>query len=94
MPLQPTDAPARDDGSMVSFSMRDAERLVRCQAQQGALDSVERSRTGSAGERLERFRRHRAAFEAVASELYDAGLPLRITADHMSRFRAFAIDRR
>ncbi len=84
MPLQQIDLPARDDGLAVSFVMLDGARHIRCYAQQGTLDAIEQCRTGSGRERLERFSRHRAAFEAVASDLYDAGLPLRITADHMT----------
>ncbi len=94
MPLQSVDAPARDEGHSLSFAMRSATTLVRCHVQQGALDSVQQTRTGDARDRMDRFHRHRAAFEAVASDLFDAGLPLRITADHMSWLGAFASNRR
>lgn len=94
MPLQPVHAPARDEGRHLSFAMRTATVLVRCHVQQGALDSIEQTRTGDARDRMDRFHRHRAAFEAVASDLFDAGLPLRITADHMSWLRAFASNHR
>ncbi len=82
MPLQSVNLAPRDDGFAVSFVMLDGVRAIRCYAQQGTLDAIEQSRTDDARERLERFDRHRAAFESVASDLFDAGLPLRITADH------------
>lgn len=94
MPLQSVDVPARDEGHFLSFAMKAPTTLVRCHVQQGALDSVERTRTGDERDRMDRFRRHRAAFEAVASDLFDAGLPLRITADHMSWLMASTPDRR
>ncbi len=90
MPLQPVDEPARDEGHFFSFAMASASGTVRCNVQQGALDSAEPTRTGCARDRAERFSRHRATFEAVASDLFDAGLPLRITADHMKCLRGFA----
>jgi hypothetical protein len=87
MCLQPDASSVRDEGSSLTFTMVDAGRVVRCHVHRGALDSVERTRTGDAADRLERFRRHRSAFEAVARDLYDAGLPLRITADHLTWLR-------
>ena len=84
MPLQSVNLAPRDDGFAVSFVMLDGVRAIRCYAQQGTLDAIEQSRTDDVRERLERFDRHRAAFESVASDLFDAGLPLRITADHMT----------
>lgn len=83
MSLKAVDKPAKDEGREVSFPMRHDAEHVRCTVQQGALDSVESSFTGDAGDRMARFDRHRAMFEAVASDLYDAGLPPRITADHV-----------
>lgn len=94
MPLQPVDEPARDEGHFFSFVMTAPVRTVRCHVQQGALDSVEHTRTEGARDRMDRFQRHRAAFEAVASDLFDAGLPLRITADHMKWLRNFASSHR
>ena len=90
MCLQPDGSPVRDEGAFLSFTMTDAGRIVRCHVQQGALDSVERTRAGDAADRAARFGRHRAAFEAVASDLYAAGLPLRITADHGTWLRRAA----
>lgn len=89
MPLLHFDSPARDEGHFFSFAMTSVDRTVRCHVQQGALDSVEQTRTEGARDRMDRFHRHRAAFEAVASDLFDAGLPLRITADHMKALRNF-----
>ena len=94
MPLLHFDSPARDEGHFFSFAMTSVDRTVRCHVQQGALDSVEQTRTEGARDRMDRFHRHRAAFEAVASALFDAGLPLRITADHMSWLTAFASNHR
>ena len=94
MPLQSVDAPARDEGHFFSFAMRASTRTVRCHIQQGALDSIEQTRTGDARDRMDRFQRHRAAFESVASDLFDAGLPLRITADHMNWLKAFSAGHR
>ncbi len=84
MPLQPLDIDVRDEGQRVSFLMRDGTRPVRCYVLQGALDTIGPLRTSCADERVARFDQHRAKFEAVASELYDAGLPLLITADHLT----------
>lgn len=93
MCLQPDGSPVRDEGAFLSFTMTDADRVVRCHVQRGALDSVERTRTGDAADRAERFSRHRAAFEAVARDLHAAGLPLRITADHVTWLRRSAAGR-
>ena len=90
MPLQSVAFPARDEGHFFSFAKTAVSGTVRCHVQQGALDSVEQTRTEGARDRMDRFCRHRAAFEAVASDLFDAGLPLRITADHMSCLKSFA----
>lgn len=90
MPLQPVDVSPRDEGHFFSFAMRSETRLVRCHVQQGALDSIEKTASGNAKDRMDRFRRHRSAFEAVASDLFDAGLPIRITADHMAWLRTYA----
>ena len=87
MPLQTTDAPVRDEGRMVSFVMHDGSKPVRCHVPQGTLDAAGPSRTDDAEDRLSRFNQHRTMFEAVASDLYDAGLPLRITADHVTKLR-------
>lgn len=94
MPLQPVDVPARDEGHFIAFAMRAAARTVRCHVQLGALDSVEPTQAGDARDRMDRFSRHRAAFEAVASDLFDAGLPLRITADHINWLKRFAAGHR
>ncbi|MGI3903944.1 MAG: DUF1488 family protein [Janthinobacterium lividum] len=90
MPLQPIDVSPRDEGHFFSFAMRSETRMVRCHVQQGALDSIEKTASGDAKDRMDRFRRHRSAFEAVASDLFDAGLPVRITADHMTWLRTCA----
>ncbi len=90
MPLHPVDGPARDEGHFLSFAMQAPARTVRCHVQQGALDAIEPTQTGDERDRMDRFDRHRAAFEAVASDLFDAGLPLRITADHMRWLGKFA----
>ena len=84
MPLKSLDGDIRDEGYRVSFLMRDGTRPIRCYVLQGALDTVGQARTSCADERVARFDQHRAKFEAVASELYDAGLPLLITADHVA----------
>ena len=94
MPLQPVDGPARDEGREISFPMSDGLHESRCYVQLGALDSVEQLFTGDAADRLARFDRHRALFQSVASDLYDAGLPLRITADHVRMLRRIAEHRR
>ncbi|WP_237476769.1 DUF1488 family protein [Lichenibacterium dinghuense] len=90
MSLQPNGSTVRDEGAYLSFTMTSAGRVVRCHVQQGALDSIERTRAGDAADRTERFGRHRAAFEAVARHLHEAGLPLRITADHVTWLRRAA----
>ncbi len=74
----------RDEGHRVSFLMRDGTRPIRCYVLQSALDTIGQLKTSCADERIARFDQHRAKFEAVASELYDAGLPLLITADHVT----------
>ncbi len=84
MPLTATQSEPRDEGFEVSFVMTDGQKLFRCSAQLGALDAIEPDRTQSRNDRLQRFLRYRRVFEAVASELYDAGLPPRITVDHLA----------
>ena len=90
MPLRTTDIPAKDEGFEIGFAMLDGPRLVRCYVQQGALDAIESGRTADAEARLQRFDLYRGAFEALASSLYDAGLPLRITSAHLSTLLALA----
>ncbi len=90
MPLLPIDVPPQDEGHHLSFAMKANARVVRCHVQQGALDSIESTVSGDATDRMARFYRHRSTFEAVASDLFDAGLPLRITADHMTWLRRLA----
>jgi hypothetical protein len=90
MPLQSVDVPARDEGFEIGFMMTDGAKQVRCYVQQGALDKIEYGRPTSAEENMDRFNRYRTAFEAVASSLYDAGLPLRITSAHLTMLLAFA----
>ena len=94
MPLQPNGSPVRDEGLSLSFTMMDSGRIIRCHVHRGALDSVERTRTGDAADRIERFNRHRASFEAVARDLHEAGLPLRITADHVTWLRRSCVEPR
>ena len=94
MPLQPVDGPARDEGRDISFPMTNGLYEARCYVQLGALDSIEQARTENAADRLARFENHRVMFEAVASDLYDAGLPLRITADHVRMLRRITEHRR
>ena len=94
MSLQPDASSVRDEGSSLSFTMIDTDRVVRCHVQRGALDSVERTLTGDAADRVARFGRHRGAFEAVARDLHAAGLPLRITADHVTWLRRFSVEPR
>ena len=88
MPLQSVDSPARDEGFEIGFLMADGDRQVRCYAQRGALDAIEPGRTKNGKELLERFQRHRAAFEHVASSLHDAGLYPRITSSHLKLLQA------
>ena len=90
MPLQSVDVPPQDEGHFVSFAMKANARVVQCHVQQGALDSIENTMSGDSHDRMDRFHRHRSTFEAVASDLFDAGLPVRITADHMTWLRRFA----
>ena len=87
MPLQSVEGPARDEGRDVSFPMTNGLYELRCHVQLGALDSIEQAPTESAADRVARFDRHRVMFQSVASDLYDAGLPLRITADHVRMLR-------
>ncbi len=94
MPLQTNGSAVRDEGNSLSFTMVDAERVVRCHVHRGALDSVEQTRTGDSADRVERFCRHRSSFEAVASDLHAAGLPLRITADHVTCLRRSSVEPR
>ncbi len=90
MPLQSLNVPGKDEGFEIGFPMADGDRRVRCYVQQGALDAIEPGRAASVEERMARFNRFRPAFEAVASSLYDAGLPLRITSAHLNMLLAFA----
>ena len=94
MPLQPNGSPVRDEGSSLSFTMIDSDRTIRCHVHRGALDSVEQTRTGDAADRIARFCRHRTNFEAVARDLHAAGLPLRITADHVTWLRRSPVEPR
>ena len=90
MPLHRVDTVPRDEGFEIGFAMTDGTKQVRCYAQDGALDVIETGRTATVQERLDRFARHRHAFEAVASSLFDAGLPLRITSAHLNKLLAFS----
>lgn len=94
MSLLSDGSPVRDEGSTLNFTMVDGTRVLRCHVHRGALDAVEATRTADAADRVARFGRHRAAFEAVARELHAAGLPLRITADHLTWLRRSAGARR
>ena len=87
MPLQPVDGPSWIDGFGVRFLMRSGAGEVRCYAHQGALDMIEQNTAKDIYGQRDRFERNRTTFEAIASDLYDAGLPLRITADHVTKLR-------
>jgi hypothetical protein len=87
MPLQPVDARPWIDGQGVRFLMRSDSGEVRCYLHQGALDMIEQPTARNMQEQIDRFERHRATFEAIASDLHDVGLLLRITADHVTKLR-------
>lgn len=83
MPLSSTRAEPSAEGRTLSFTMTDGVRVFRCRVQAGALDRVAGAPVDGAC-MVDRFGPHRGTFELVASSLHDAGLPLCITADHVS----------
>ena len=79
MPLSPMDGPAKVDLHEVEFGMLDGRKVVPCFVDRDAIDDIEHATTQTNAERLAIFERHRRRFETIASELFDAGLPPRVT---------------
>ena len=84
MPLKPTRTPAEDERFEVRFTMKDGDEEVDCFVDEGAIEDVDEEE----GDPLvERFARHRALFEAIASWLYDEGDVPRVELHHVAQFR-------
>jgi hypothetical protein len=84
MPLKPTRLPADEERFEVRFLMRDGAAEVECFVDEAAIEDVD---DGDEDPLVERFGRHRAAFEAIASWLYDEGEIPRVELHHLAQFR-------
>ncbi len=85
MPLKPTRLPAEEERFEVRFVMRDGETEVDCFVDESAIDDVDEEEDDTL---VERFARHRAVFEAIASWLFDEGEVPRVELHHVAQFRA------
>ena len=87
MPLKPTCTLATEERFEVAFTMMDGETAVRCFVDEGAIEDVGDDEEND-DTLIERFGRHRAVFEAIASWLYDEGATgPRIELHHVAQFR-------
>ena len=64
--------------------MRDGEEEVDCFVDEAAIEDLDADDDDSL---VERFARHRAVFEAIASWLYDEGDTPRVELHHVVQFR-------
>ena len=86
MPLTPTRTEPVDERFEIRFVMRDGETLVDCFVDEGAIEDLDE--TDDETSLVERFARHRAMFESIASWLYDDGeTDPRIELHHVAQFR-------
>ncbi len=84
MPLKPTRLPAEEERFEIRFTMRDGEDEVDCYVDEAAIEDLD----DDDGDALvDRFQRHRAVFEAIASWLHDEGEVPRVELHHVVQFR-------
>ena len=84
MPLKPTRLPAEEERFEIRFTMRDGEDEVDCYVDEAAIEDLD----DDDGDTLvDRFQRHRAVFEAIASWLHDEGEVPRVELHHVVQFR-------
>ena len=84
MPLKPTRLPAEEERFEVRFLMKDGEEDVDCFVDEAAIEDLDDEESDSL---VERFGRHRAVFEAIASWLFDEGEVPRVELHHVAQFR-------
>ena len=84
MPLKPTRLPADEERFEVRFIMRDGETEVDCFVDEAAIEDLDPEEEDGL---VERFQRHRAVFEAIASWLHDEGDVPRVELHHVAQFR-------
>ncbi len=84
MPLKPTRLPASEERFEVLFTMREGEADVDCFVDEAAIEDIDDEAEDTL---VERFQRHRAVFEAIASWLHDEGEVPRIELHHLAQFR-------
>ena len=85
MPLTSSNHPGAIEGWGITFAMQQGVEIVRCHVGGDALEDIERSDNPGEAERMRIFERHRPAFEAIASRLFDEGREPRVTSKHLSR---------
>ena len=84
MPLKPTQSPAEAERFEVRFVMRDGETEIDCFVDDSAIEDLDPEEDDAM---VDRFQRHRAVFEAIASWLYDEGEVPRVELHHVVQFR-------
>jgi hypothetical protein len=84
MPLKPTRLPAEEERFEVRFIMREGEDEVDCFVDESAIEDLD---GGEDDALVDRFGRHRALFEAIASWLHDEGEIPRVELHHVVQFR-------
>ncbi len=84
MPLKPTRLPAEEERFEVHFLMRDGETEIDCFVDEAAVEDLDDEDEDPL---VDRFQRHRAVFEAIASWLFDEGEIPRVELHHVAQFR-------
>ena len=84
MPLKPTRLPAEEERFEVRFAMREGEEEIDCYVDEAAIEDLD---DGEDDPLVDRFQRHRAVFEAIASWLHDEGEVPRVELHHVVQFR-------
>ncbi len=88
MPLSPTRALPEDDRFEIRFVMKQGDTLVDCFVDEGAIEDADELENDG-DPLIERFARHRAMFESIASWLFDEGEETpRIELHHVAQFRS------
>jgi hypothetical protein len=73
MPLKATDLPGEIDAFGVRFLMQGRSGPVRCHVFRATIDHLGAEHARTAEDALKRFAKNRRRFEALASDLHDAG---------------------
>ena len=88
MPLSPTRVPPEEDRFEIRFAMKQGDSVVDCFVDEGAIEDVDEAENDG-DPLIERFARHRAMFESIASWLFDEGEETpRIELHHVAQFRS------